>query len=77
MSKTNSDVRSEAFDRSERRWRTDLVVLSDAENDIVFQHVERVVHGVHGQVCGPLQTDLVRERQQLDSTSAPRHLSVS
>lgn len=26
---------------------TDLVVLSDAQDDIVFQDIERVVHGVH------------------------------
>ena len=26
---------------------TDLVVLRDAQDDIVFQDIERVVHGVH------------------------------
>ena len=42
-----------------------LVVLRDAQDDVVLQHVQRVVHGVHSQVCGPLQTHLQK----------PQHMS--
>lgn len=37
---------------------TDLVVFSDAQNHIVFQYIERIVHGVHCQIGWPLKTHL-------------------
>lgn len=37
---------------------TDLVVFSDAQDHIVFQYIEGVIHGVHCQVCWPLKAHL-------------------
>lgn len=38
------------------------MVLSDAQDDVVLQDVQRVIHGVYCQVCGPLQTHLINTR---------------
>lgn len=47
------------------------MVLGDAEDDIVFQHVEGVVHGVHCQVGGPLEAHLQESQGHSEASVTP------
>lgn len=53
MSKTCSAV----------RWSQYLSVFSDLQHNVVVQDVDRVIHGIDRQICGPFQTNLDKDSQ--------------
>ncbi|CAB1353027.1 unnamed protein product, partial [Coregonus sp. 'balchen'] len=55
----------------------DLVVLCDAEDHVVLQHVQGVVCGVHCQVCGPLQTHLDQQLHEFSPHLTDVHAGVT
>lgn len=51
------------------------MVLSDAEDNIVFQDIEGVVHGVDRQVGGPLKAHLKDSRNHNEASVMPLFLT--